>query len=134
MSARTGLAAEVPTLEPCLEMTLVPGLADTFKASTCVWQEDGEDGMVWGNPQVSERCSKDVNGKSLDDGTWYLITPAPTVREMLAWLDNDNKPPSDTTSLWVKFIAGSVKLYDPDVLARACIEAAQAINLPKEQP
>ena len=116
---RTGLPAEVPTLELCREMTAIPGLAEAFGGSLWVWhyhEPPLENAVRLRTPAISG----------------YHWPAAPTVREMLEVLtelaimeaerhDDDNPERYD----WTEWI-GTDLVTDPDAVARACIYAAKA--------
>ena len=107
--SRTGLAAEVPSLELCREMAAIPAFVEPFRETTLVWLDDGEHGIG-----LTERESVDED------------IPAPTVREMLAWLKGKG---TDLFGWTAEVQSGewsvSYDITDPDRLARARIEAAK---------
>ena len=113
--SRTGLAAEVPSLELCREMAAIPAFVEPFRETTLVWLDDGEHGIG-----LTERESVDED------------IPAPTVREMLAWLrlELGSEPVGyDGCNHYIETWNGRQIdldiITDPDALARACIEAAK---------
>jgi len=116
---RTGLPAEVPTLELCREMAAIPELAEAFKGSLCVW-------LHYDSPVLDHVMFRTVAVSG------YHWPAAPTVREMLEVLtelaiqkaerhDDDNPERYD----WTEWI-GTDLVTDPDAVARACIYAAKA--------
>ena len=127
--SRTGLAAEVPTLELCREMAAIPALAEAFKDAALVWWDNLEFGI-----HLYLREEETTDGGD----------PAPTVREMLEWLagrdeyrrqiPNDSRLKGETPSVgntswavWVDTLTTETSrdIVSPDALARACIEAAK---------
>jgi len=107
MSERLGLAAETCTRELAQEMAAIPALAEAFKKSALVWYDNLERGI-----ELYVR-------EEVDEGD-----PAPTAREMLAWLATQYKL---RPLMWPYLQHSDAKFpFDPDALARACIEEAKA--------
>jgi len=113
MSERLGLAAEVPTGELCGKMVVLSALAEAFRQSAFVWCHAGS------LKYIADRHDPSVANAD-------VLRPAPTVREMLTWLDGREVVVDCDTEL-DELINGrntNSLLYDPDALARACCEAA----------
>ena len=108
MNARTGLEAEVPSRELCGKMAAIPALKEAFSMGAFYWAVMLiRDGI----PQYSPVPSM---------GLRHSSTPAPTVREMLVWLDGVEQ---GEFNIWSG--GKSYDITDPDALARACIEVAK---------
>jgi len=116
---RVGLPTETPSTNLCFKIKEIPLLSNAFKDSTCVL-ERGKHGFY-------------VKIRSYDEDP--AVAPAPTVREMLAWLEKWGE-----TNGWMHVAQGNwllkvkrteessreyAHICDPDALARACIEAAK---------
>jgi|GEM_PF-5627134 len=114
MSARTGLAAKVPTLELCKQLANVK--ATFFGKSALVFHRVGA--CAW-----TERPSERAN----DCGKEGCV-PAPFVEEMLEYL---RMLPGDkvSQSCWTVSVDGDDEQWgitDADDVAHACIEATKA--------
>jgi hypothetical protein len=134
VSARTGLAAEVPTLDLCREMAAIPALAEAFKDSVWCWCENMIKGQLCQREILSGPILKD-----LDRSLGLVRHSAPTVRELLAWLTKECRDKMGRTRIicasgipeafcyiWpCDGIDQRYDITDPDALARACIEAAR---------
>lgn len=129
---RTGLDAEVPTLwgMGCYEMAKNPILANAFKNSSLVWGVHQKVTTESGMPVIQEQEPELIERRLLSGSRemWSPNWPAPTVREMLAWLDKQ----AVFCTKFVQHQVGGISIgqntfpvYDPDSLARACIEAAK---------
>ena len=105
---RTGLPAEVPSLDLCREMAAIPALAEAFKESALTWWCLTE--SEWG------LLPRNLVGNNI---------PAPTVREMLAWLFAYGHRDTEDGEIWVGVSVG-FSITDPDALAQACIAAVKA--------
>jgi len=141
VSARTGLAAEVPTLDLCHEMAGVPALLKQFSRSD-KYADDGAyaqwhvyakgddlEGDLVLRYEDARKYKWFYGGKRLN---FYATYPAPTVREMLAWLEKlpYTKVKPHDTDFSVIVVTGLLTyskrdITDPDAMARACIEAAK---------
>jgi hypothetical protein len=107
--SRTGLAAEVPTLELCRDMAAVPALAEAFrKSSVCI------------DPSHDRPVHIRIGGTAGSCAEAKMCYPAPTVREMLLTLKQIRGVE------WPWAIPETDDITDPDALARACIEAAKS--------
>jgi hypothetical protein len=124
VSARTGLAVETCTRELAEAMAAIPALAEAFKDSYAVWFTF-PDRQGWAELRVRHSYQdRDFDNPRL---------PAPTVREMLAFLDDPDQVEIGIDEVdWtvVKFHEEGNpttvgRLSDPDTLARACIEASK---------
>jgi hypothetical protein len=121
--SRPGLPGEVPTLELCREMAAAPVLMEAFKDSTVLWENIGMHA-----PRVVLRTLSSFQHNSI---------PAPTVREMLAFIFAqrprvpmlfvaDRKHLNGVRlMLAVNERETYYRITDPDDLAKACIEAAK---------
>jgi hypothetical protein len=128
VSGRTGLAAEVPTLELCRKMAAIPALAEAFKGSTLVWFHNPK--ATFPIPGIAERGWLSVE---------ILVCPAPTVREMLAILLTKATMERAKIGWWHKGdtveltmpgtgpdgMLGCYPITEADAIARACIEAGK---------
>ena len=125
MAARTGLAAEVPTLDLCREMAAIPALAEAFGESAVEWfHAEDVDFLVTRGTRVP------IFPPS------YRI-PAPLVSEMLAWLlairrginrgvaDREYAERNGEPLMYIGTDECRADITDPDALARACIAAAR---------
>jgi len=102
---RTGLARLVPTLALSRRMADNPTLAEAFRTTVYVWVHGGIDNR-W---HIQRRAVVGVTA---------VIAPAPTVQEMLEWLDGDALSlMAATKPSWM--------LHDPDALAEACLAMAK---------
>ena len=118
MTPRTGLAAEVPTLELCREMAAVPALAEAFE--DCVFSREVIGVNVWGIGLTAEIKADRASGLTHNKG---IRSPLPC--EMLAWLKAKRIPQSNWM-LWTNPVDDiDYDITDPDSLARALIEAAK---------
>jgi len=117
LNKRTGLAAEPCTRELAQEMAAIPALAEAFKESSlCV------------DSRLDRPVHIRIGGTAGSCAEERGCFPAPTVREMLAWLLNSGKAQlgvSGTQLLMVidRNILIGYDITNPDALARACIKA-----------
>jgi len=125
---RTGLEAEVPSLELCQKMAAVPALAEAFKESALVWiRRRLSMHSLWSGWEVERRPSR---RRFLLLQPNMQIVSAPTVREMLVLL---NIHPTDNARLLAYTKNGEpwhelsfhTDISDPDALAKECLEAAK---------
>jgi hypothetical protein len=153
VSARTGLAAEVPTLGLCREMAAIPALAEAFKGSILLWASYEE--PLWtdsSEPRICGYKNQPVRLTLADElevfaegghleaigkkscAHYVPVYPAPTPLRMLRLLKALPDGIADSThwKVSLQFVVGPGKcdkfrdfdITDPDALARACIEAA----------
>lgn len=137
MSDRTGLAAEVPEINPCAEMRDIPVLRDAFADSPLWWFAYGtmdDSGKMVNYTYKLELATAQRHRTKLD-------CPAPTVREMLvvmldycrrvnrAYIFQTLLTERPESLVWMvgKTQCGwQFDITDPDALARACIATAKA--------